>query len=98
MVGIEWRDKVVGIEWRGGEWTGGYEGENTFERGTFRFWGIGRILERGGDCIGAFFQGRDWKTVFSGFRLEEFVGLLQGSIGCWEFWARGPGILTESWS
>jgi hypothetical protein len=24
--------------------------------------------------------------------------LLQGAPGCWEFWARGPGILTESWS
>jgi hypothetical protein len=25
---------VVGIEWRGGEWTRGYEGAKTFERGT----------------------------------------------------------------
>jgi hypothetical protein len=37
---------------------------------------------------------------FSGFgvwfwRLGE---LLQGAPGCWEFWARGLGILTESWS
>jgi hypothetical protein len=24
--------------------------------------------------------------------------LLQGAPGCWEFWARGPGILMESWS
>ena len=39
MVGIEWRDKVVGIEWRGGEWTGGYEETKTFERGTF--WDLG---------------------------------------------------------
>ena len=23
---------------------------------------------------------------------------LQGAPGCWEFWARGLGILTESWS
>jgi hypothetical protein len=39
MVGIEWRDKVVGIEWRGGEWTRGYEGAKTFKRGTFDFRG-----------------------------------------------------------
>jgi hypothetical protein len=62
VVGIEWRDKVVGIEWRGSEWTGGYEGAKTFERGGIlggreNFWRLG-------DCIGAFFQGRDWKTVF----------------------------------
>jgi hypothetical protein len=25
-------------------------------------------------------------------------GLLQGCTSCWEFWARGPGILMESWS
>jgi hypothetical protein len=30
---------VVGIEWRGGEWMGGYEGAKTFERGTFDFGG-----------------------------------------------------------
>jgi hypothetical protein len=57
VVGIEWRDKVVVIEW-----TRGYEGEKTFERGTFDFGGSENFLILG-DCIGAFSQGRDWKTV-----------------------------------
>jgi hypothetical protein len=46
------------MEWRGGEWTGGYEGEKTFERGNF-LEGQGEFWREGGDCIGAFFQGRD---------------------------------------
>jgi hypothetical protein len=70
---------VVGIEWRGGEWTGGYEGAKTFERGTFDFGGQGEFLERGGDCIGAFFQGRDWKTVFSGFGLRNLLDCYRGA-------------------
>jgi hypothetical protein len=37
---------VVGLEWRGGEWRGGYEGEKTLERGTFGLLGAGRIFER----------------------------------------------------
>jgi hypothetical protein len=73
MVGIEWRDKVVGIEWRGGEWTRGYEGAKTFERGTFDFRSRENFRERG-RLYG--------KTTFSSMRLEEFVGLLQGSIDC----------------
>jgi hypothetical protein len=36
----------------------------------------------------------DIKALY--FSSFEFGGLLQGSIGCWEFWAQGPGILTES--
>jgi hypothetical protein len=80
---------MVGIEWRGGEWTRGYEGAKTFERGTFDFRGRENFRER---------RRLYGKTAFSGLRLEEFVGMLQGSIGCWEFWARGPRILTESWS
>ena len=35
---------MVGIEWRGGEWTGGYEGAKTFERGTGILGRAGRIL------------------------------------------------------
>jgi hypothetical protein len=27
-----------------------------------------------------------------------WVDCYRGAPGCWEFWARGPGILTESWS
>ena len=46
MVGIEWRDKVVGIEWRGSKWTGGYEREKTFKRGTFDFEGRENFRER----------------------------------------------------
>jgi hypothetical protein len=74
----------------GGEWEGGYEGAEAFERGTFGFWGEEALFGYGETVVETFGE-----IFFSGF---EFGGLLQGSIGCWEFWARGPGILTESWS
>jgi hypothetical protein len=59
MVGIEWRDKVVGIEWRGGEWMGAYEGAKTFERGTIFF-----FLERGGIVLEHFSKGGIGKLHF----------------------------------
>jgi hypothetical protein len=34
----------VGIEWRGGEWEGGYEGAEAFERGHFWILGEGSII------------------------------------------------------
>jgi hypothetical protein len=34
--------------------------------------------------------------IFSGFGV--WVDCYRGAPGCWEFWARGPGILMESWS
>ena len=64
---------MVSIEWRGGEWMRGYEQTNTFERGTLDLRGRENFRERG-RLYG--------KTAFFGLRLEEFVGLLQGSIGC----------------
>jgi hypothetical protein len=71
----------------------------------------GRESVNGGryDWAEAFGKGimKNWeeRTVlvvgyFSGFGVWFWwLGeLLQGAPGCWEFWARGPGILTESWS
>jgi hypothetical protein len=64
------------------------------------FWG-GSIILILGDCIGAFvfegiFFGGRLEDCITGFGLEKLVvGLLQGGTYCWEFWARGPGILTE---
>jgi hypothetical protein len=49
---------------RGGEWTGGYEGAKTFERGTFGILGAGRIILILGDCIGAFSRGEIGKLYF----------------------------------
>jgi hypothetical protein len=67
----------------GGEWEGGYEGAEAFgERGLLNFGGRKHYFEIR-DCI---------------FLVWSLGGLLQGCIGCWEFWARGPGILMESWS
>jgi hypothetical protein len=34
-----------------------------------------------------------WEFGFGGF-----CESLQGALGCWGFWARGPGFLTVSWS
>jgi hypothetical protein len=62
---------------------GGYEGAEAFERGTFGILGERKHYFEIRDCI---------------FLVWSLGGLLQGSIGCWEFWARGPGILMESWS
>jgi hypothetical protein len=66
---------------------GGYEGAEAFGRRTFGNFGERKLFLRLG-------------TVFSVciFLVWSLGGLLQGCIGCWEFWARGPGILTESWS
>jgi hypothetical protein len=63
-------------------------------RGGLLILGAGRIFGRLGDCIGAFSRGGIGKLYFW-FWLEEFVGLLQGSIGCWEFWARGQESLRN---
>jgi hypothetical protein len=78
VVGIEWRDKVVGIEWRGGEWTGGYEGAKTFERallilgGRENFWREEIVLEH-------FSRGRDWKTVFLVLGLRNLLDCYRGA-------------------
>jgi hypothetical protein len=63
---------------RSGEWTGGYEGGKTFERKTFGIW-KGRIILILGDCIGSFFQGRDWKTVFLVLGLRNLVDCYRGA-------------------
>jgi hypothetical protein len=66
--------------------------------GTFGFWGESIILILG-DCIGAFFFWGDWKTVLLVFGWRSWSWwTVTGGTCCWEFWARGPGILTESWS
>jgi hypothetical protein len=69
---------------------GGYEGQRHSGEGLF---GGGNFGERK-----LFFLRLG--TVFSGlyFLVWSLGGLLHGCIGCWEFWARGPGILMESWS
>jgi hypothetical protein len=78
---------------RGGK--GGYEGEKHSGEGDFwrehyfSYWET--VLEH--------FWGGRLEDCITGFWLEKLVvGLLQGGTCCWEFWARGPGILTESWS
>jgi hypothetical protein len=75
----------------------GYEGKKTSGEGDF--WILGRgeffILE----TVLGIFTLRDIGRLYLvlGWR-SLVVGLLQGGTCCWEFWARGPGILTESWS
>jgi hypothetical protein len=66
---------------------GGYEGAKAFRRRTFGIFGEGSILRAGtvSFCLG----------YFSGL---EFGWTIAGGIGCWDFWAQGPGMLTESWS
>jgi hypothetical protein len=64
---------------------GGYEGERHSEKGTFGILG-NEIILRGG-------------TVFSTWEIFWFgvwVNCCRGAPCCWEFWAQGPGILTES--
>jgi hypothetical protein len=67
---------------------GGYEGQRYSREKNFGFWGGGSIILILRDCI---FLVLRWGGGGGG-------GMLQGCISCWEFWARGPGILTESWS
>ena len=73
-------------------------GKNT-RRGTFGFLGREHHFERRGlyCCLGLeqLARGQYW------FVLEELIGVWQTEIRgtyCWEFWARGPGILMESQS
>jgi hypothetical protein len=60
------------------------------------------IIFIGLDCMGHF--GRDfWGRLgdcITGFWLagEACCRTEIGDTCCWEFWARGPGILMESWS
>jgi hypothetical protein len=61
-------------------------GRGIQKRGLLEF-GERRAFERG--------------TVFSAediFWFGVWVNCYRGAPGCWEFWARGPGILMESWS
>jgi hypothetical protein len=94
--GIRWvslNEREKAVNERGGKED--MRGKNTREKGDFWEGALFFIL---GDCIGAFFGGR-LEDCITGFWLEKLVvGLLQGGTCCWEFWARGPGILTESWS
>jgi hypothetical protein len=68
---------------------GGYEGAEAFGRRTFGILGKGSIL-RAGTVFSV------WGLIFFWFGV--WVDCYRGAPGCWEFWARGPGILTESWS
>jgi hypothetical protein len=67
----------------GGEWEEHMRGERHWREGLLILWGEGSII---------FIKGLYFYVLkFGG-------GMLEGSIGCWEFLAWGPGILTESWS
>jgi hypothetical protein len=66
----------------------------------------------GKDMRGKSPLGEDYETLGRGeywgrmivFSIEDifwfgfWVNCYRGAPGCWEFWARGPGILTKSWS
>jgi hypothetical protein len=69
---------VVGIEWRGGEWTGGYEGAKTFERGTFDFWGAGRNLGLE-EIVLEHFSGEGLENCNSGFGLRNLLDCYRGA-------------------
>jgi hypothetical protein len=67
----------------------------------------GGLLDFGGEralffiletVLGIFTFGGDWKTVLLVLAGEACCRTEIGGTCCWEFWARGPGILTESWS
>jgi hypothetical protein len=89
-VSLNEREKAV--NGRGGKED--MKGKNTREKGTFG----GSIIFHIGRLYWSIFFGR-LEDCITGFWLEKLVvGLLQGGTCCWEFWARGPGILTESWS
>jgi hypothetical protein len=79
----------------GSEWEGGYEGPRTFRRGTFGFWGGMENYRILGDCIGAFFQGRDWKTVFLVLDLRNLLHCYRGASVVGSFGLRGKESLRN---
>jgi hypothetical protein len=73
----------------------GYEGENTREKGTF---GGGSIIFIWETVLGIFTSGEIGRLYYWFLAGEACCRTEIGDTCCWEFWARGPGILTESWS
>jgi hypothetical protein len=104
--GIRWLALNGGIRWvslnereKAVNERGGKEDKRGKRHSRGDFWDFwGRALFSYWRLYWAFFFGR-LEDCITGFWLEKLVvGLLQGGTCCWEFWARGPGILTESWS
>jgi hypothetical protein len=87
------------MEWRGGEWTGGYEGEKTFERGNF-LEGQGEFWREGGRLYWSIFPGEGlkncifwflgWRNLLECYRGASVAGIfgLRGQESSWNPGAR----------
>jgi hypothetical protein len=65
---------------------GGYDGEESYGRGDHYF-SLGRKnYWRGEDCMSDCLIFLVWEFDFGGFWNQK-----QGALGCWGFWAWGPG-------
>jgi len=109
---IEWRDKVLNggdkVLNGGIRWVALREGRKRLMEGDMSGRGIRKkgLLEfREGEHFGLLefgeeehFESRDCIFCLGYFLVRSLGDLYTGAPGCWEFWASGVGILTESWS